>query len=308
MRLCVLGHSLIDPRQALFCEELRKQCLDVLEIYPSKWGVQTREGGCTLNEGNNIRDYYFLRDYHFREDAWDRIRKFKPDIIYSMTEIWQLQGAVSYHWSKLIEAGLIYFVWENIHPVTVPSDVTVIAGNGEAAALHHTDYILPQVGIDPDLFKPADQDKEYDFVFMGRDSPEKGTHIIEEALEGIDASILWRKDFLEYDKVPEFLNRAGTHLAPSIDTKYWKEQAGNYANLEALFCGLSVITSDSAAIVEWLEGCPAVKFVPQKDVESLREAMVNPPKIVRGSREWVMKRYSNEVVAGKLIKIMEEVM
>jgi len=78
--------------------------------------------------------------------------------------------------------------------------------------------------------------------------------------------------------------------------------------VEALFCGLSVITSDSLAIVEWLKGCPGVIFVPQKDVNALRNAMKDGGKLAPPeAREWVIKRYSNKVVAGKLIKILEEV-
>jgi glycosyltransferase involved in cell wall biosynthesis len=200
-------------------------------------------------------------------------------------------------------------VWENIRPVRVPPDVTVIAGNSEAAAIHHTDYILPQVGIDPDLFRPMPEvEKEYDFVFVGRDTPEKGVYYVRNALEELDVSVLWREEFLEYDQVPTFLNRAKCQLCPSIDTWRWKEQAGSYSNVESLFCGLSVITSDSAAIVEWLKGCPGVTFVPQKDADALRDAMKDGGKLAPPeAREWVMKRYSNEVVAKKLIKILEEV-
>ena len=303
MKLTIIGHSLIDLRQKLFCDELRRQRVDVLEIYPAVWHKQKRDGGFQIGGGMNIRDYYFM------DDAFLAIKKFKPDIIYSMSEMWQIQSVVSYAWAKKLNIPIVFFVWENINPVPIPDNATIIAGNSEAAAIHHTDYILPQVGIDPYLFNfiPGIE-KEYDFVFMGRNAPEKGVEYIREVLKELNVKMLWRQQFLEYTQIPIFLNRARCQICYSQDTRFWKEQAGSYSNVEALFCGLSVITSDSAAIVEWLKGCPGVIFVPQKDVDALRDAMKDGGKLAPPeAREWVMKRYSNKVVAGKLIKILEEV-
>jgi hypothetical protein len=78
MKLTIIGHSLIDLRQKLFCDELRRQGVEVQEIYPSKWGMQKRDGGFNLGGDLNIRDYYFM------DDAFIAIKKFRADVIYSM--------------------------------------------------------------------------------------------------------------------------------------------------------------------------------------------------------------------------------
>jgi len=308
-KACIVGHSLIDLRQKLFCEELRKQGLDVLEIYPRRWFHQEREGGFDVDFKKGIAGYTFPGE------AYRKIKEFSPDLIYSMSELWQAQSPISSYWAKNLGTPVIFFVWDNLcnQPALLSSrDIDLlIAGNKDAAKLHNADVVLPQVGIDPELFRPMPEiEKEYDLVFVGRDTPEKGTQIIREVMEyRQNLKLLWRKEFLDYDQLPAFLNRAKIHLSPSIDTPHWKEQAGNYSNLEALACGLCVITSDSAAIVEWLDGCPTVEFVPQNDVFEFRRRIPSRSiEIAKGrGREWIKARYSNEVVARQLIKAFEEI-
>ena len=318
MRVCIVGHSLVDLRQVLFCEELQKQGVDVLEIFPMRWHHQYRPGSFNVDYKKGIAGYTFPKR------AYRKIEEFSPDIIYSMTELWQRQAYVSLGWASALAVHIAYFVWENIRS-HVPirglnlvrnyyhhhysyyhrASALIIAGNREAAKIHCADAVLPQVGIDTELFCPMDEiRKEFDLVFVGRDTPEKGTETIKEAVRGLDTKILWRKGFLDYNQLPAFFNRAKIHLSPSVDVPFWREQAGNYSNVESLSCGLSVVTSNSAAIVEWLDGCPSVTFVPQNDATALREAIQRIETPGRG-REWVKEKYSNEVVAKRLIEIFE---
>lgn len=311
--MCIIGHSLVDIRQKLFCEELRRQELDVLEIFPKKWHHQERSGGYDVEYEGNMAAFVF--DLSARQS----IKEFQPDIIYCMQEWWCRQARQSQMWAHVLGCKFSLFLWENIHkPNQLDIELLkrtdlIVCGNREAEEIvreHNPNTCrLPQVGIDTDLFRPMPEiEKEFDLVFVGRDLPEKGTQVIREAIDGLVTSrnikILWRKEFLNYDQLPQFFNRAKIHLSPSIDQPWWHEQAGNYSNVEALLCGLSVVTSNSAAMVEWLDGCPSVIFVSQNDPAALREAILQIEKH-GGGREWIIDKYSNEVVARQLIKAFE---
>lgn len=82
MRVVVLGHSLIHARQQIFFDYMNSlDGVDILQIYPKKWGSQEREGGFKVaNEGS-------IREFTFWDDAFEAVRAFSPEILYSQTEI-----------------------------------------------------------------------------------------------------------------------------------------------------------------------------------------------------------------------------
>jgi len=310
MRLAVVGHSLVDPRQALFCSTIRELGHEVLEIYPERWYWQHREGGVRVkNEGDMAR-------YHFTWEAFKRVRDFRPDLIYSMSEWWAFQSQVSAKWAERLRVPLVLFFWENLR--RPPRDIfqrlrpsLVVCGNSRAERLvrpHAKTVRLPQVGIDTWWFSPSNRVRDIDVLYVGRLVLEKGVEYIRRAFP--TATLVSGVDYAE---LPPYYQRARVFCSFPYDTPTWVEQAGNYTNLEALSCGTPVVTSDAGAIPEWLKGCGGAIIVPQRDWRKMKQAVDDllgdedkRERMGMAGRRFVVEHYENSVVAKKLMKALEE--
>lgn len=166
------------------------------------------------------------------------------------------------------------------------------------------------LGVDTELFRPDARVREdvrtqigagVDPViaYFGRQIPQKGIHILFEALGGLmhrpwtlllDAfqannayavrlqDIATRGKFTgriremhaRHDEVPRFMNAADIVVAPSLTTPDFVEQYGRVVP-EAMACGRTVIVSDSGALPEVLGCCGLV--VPEGDPATLRTSL-----------------------------------
>lgn len=315
MRLSVVSHSLVHPRQHLFVQELRRQSLEVQEIFPAKWGHLSRQGGFNVHSEGSIFTYVF------DHEAIRAIEKFKPDILYVMMEP---DSLVAYQMSSLarrLRSKFVCFTWENIEKTYFPfqedvarSCALVICGNQEAKEImlrkgveEEKLKVLPQVGVDTSLFKPTNCDKETPVIFVGRMSPEKGVKLIKEAYP--NTKFVTNTPYLE---LPKVYNASKISVQFSYSTPRWREQSGNYVNLEAMASGLPIITSRCGSIPEYLAGSEAV-LVRERDVKGLREAIhrllslsqKQRDNIGAKNRDFVVKTYDNRVIARKLLEALE---
>lgn len=334
MRICIISHSLIHKRQALFCEALQKQGHEVLEIFPAKWGTQEREGGFEikfLGQGG-MAGYFFPPE----AETFEEIKKFHPNIIYSQTEWWQVQSEVSLKWAKQLKTPIAFFFWENLrrpmdtkHPLSVKNSEgkklikeadLVICGNGDCRQMvqpHNPNaYVMPQVGINCSLFKPLKIKKRYDLVFAAnRKVPEKGGYVVEElAGKGYKTIIPMGTP---YEKMPEVYNKARLHLCLSYEKiGVWKEQFAPFCNIEAMACGLPTLTTDSGAIKEWLTGCKAATFIPEQWSKNKETSFIKDEierilwkkyykKRSKDAREFALQ-FDNQKVAKELVKVFEK--
>ncbi len=173
------------------------------------------------------------------------------------------------------------------------------------------------LGYDPDLFsrneilRKAIRDRlrlrETTVAYFGRITPEKGAHLLIEALAQIK-ELPWRllldrfdayassyKKKLErlieekelssrivyfdakHGEIPAYMNAADIVVVPSLSMPHWKEQYGRVVP-EAMACGRLVIASDCGALPE-LVGQAGLIF-PEKNIkklaELLRTALSNP--------------------------------
>jgi glycosyltransferase involved in cell wall biosynthesis len=339
IRICVIGHSLIAERQALFCEALRKQGAEVLEIYPSNWNNLHRDGGFEIMGTN-------FQTYAFKDDAFNKIKIFSPDVIYSMTEVWQEQSVLSMLWAKVINVPLVLFVWENIRMLNafeialIEQCALVVCGNSDAENIvkPYAKRILrlTQVGIDTDLFKKDKieweimddtpeakeqiknmQDDEscffgeggrnFEVGYAGRPTPEKGIKVAEAMKEKFNTKIA---EGVGYQGMPEWLNDIECLIIPSQDTKEWREQWPALI-AEALACETPVVAYDAGNIKEHYGECEAVKFVMQGGVTAMefeiKKVLDDRQRLGKIGREFVMNKFSNEVVAKKLLNAFEEI-
>ncbi len=186
----------------------------------------------------------------------------------------------------------IFFTWQNLlrrYPPPfnwIERDVYHcsaygIAGNQEASqVLRQKGYagplrVIPQFGIDPDLYPPASAptDSSFRIGYVGRLVPEKGVADLLQAAAGLTgnwqlallgggpersrlqtlADALHISQRVSFEgpipslQVPAWMSRLHTLVLPSHTRPNWKEQFGRVL-IEAMACGVPVIGSDSGEI------------------------------------------------------------
>jgi glycosyltransferase involved in cell wall biosynthesis len=175
---------------------------------------------------------------------------------------------------------------------------------------------LIPLGYDPSLFRPDPAIRaatrsalgltEVTFAYFGRLSPEKGVHLLLEALARLQ-DLPWQlllDEFSEYqhpyakhvrhlidtlgfkdrivffdarhEEMGGYMNAADIVVMPSVSSAVWSEQYGRVAP-EAMACGRVVVVSTSGALPEVVGNAAVV--VPEGDadrlVETLRELYHN---------------------------------
>ncbi len=167
------------------------------------------------------------------------------------------------------------------------------------------------LGFDPAMFRIQDAAKVAQtrrslglsaptVAYFGRLTPEKGIHLLLDALAQIrdrpwqllldrfadyptpyvesltariqSLSLEERVVFFDarHEQMPDFMNAADIVVLPSISTPRWKEQYGRVLP-EAMACGKLVIGSDSGAIPELV--AEHGHIVPEGDVAALRDCL-----------------------------------
>ena len=117
--------------------------------------------------------------------------------------------------------------------------------------------------------------------------------------------------WVNYNMMPKIYNLADIFLYPSYQTKVWKEQFG-FALVEAMCCGVPIITTKSGAIPEVVGDCAI--FVKEKDhvdltrkiVELIENDVLRKKLAIKGINR-AKKRFSLDVIAKKHIQFFERV-
>ncbi len=210
--------------------------------------------------------------------------------------------------APLLKLGLRLLVHPRVDRVfTLSRD-----GSRVMAAVGFTDRVTQiPLGFDPALF--CIQDVAHiaatrarlglqapTIAYFGRLTPEKGVHLLIEALaqmrnrpwqllidrfcdyptayvetirSRIDALTLHDRVVYfdaHHEQMPDYMNAADIVVLPSLSTPRWKEQYGRVLP-EAMACGKRVIGSDSGAIPELVAGYG--RIVAEGDVAKLRDAL-----------------------------------
>jgi len=191
-------------------------------------------------------------------------------------------------------------------------------------------------GIDTNIFKPLEAVKKQPIILvMGRLDEAKGLPYVVEAWKEIEkdypeVSIHFSgkgeldylidrcrmsKGFYKNSDMPELINSALFAITASVTLKRWEEQVG-MTNLQALACGVPVITTQSGAIPEYVNDKVGI-LVPEKDAKSLALAMrkllddsVLRESLGQNARKYIVENFDaektvekTEIILLKLLKL-----
>ncbi|MBM3887058.1 glycosyltransferase family 4 protein [Candidatus Dependentiae bacterium] len=372
MKVLVISHTYISPINRVKWQEFARRYPSVTlkVLVPQTWkthffNVESHSLGqdnlknCTFVSmptfftGNEV--LYFYSPLKFLKLMW----QFKPDIIHveqGLHAVSYLQALIT---NKLfgIGAQCSFFTWINWEPKsTIKTKILTsilgkinafgskgaIAGNADAQkiiAVKKTSLfttVLPQLGVDPKLFKPAQhnnhlESKKY-ITYVGRVIEEKGVMTLVKAFSllanqyvnwhllivgagefekqiidfVISKKLLHRVDFhspVSHEKIVEFMQMSDIFVLPSLDCEDWREQFGHVL-IEAMACRVCVVGSNAGEIPNVIQDAGVI--FEQGDTHALYETLctlITRPALrntlAQKGLERVMQEYTHSVIVDK---------
>jgi glycosyltransferase involved in cell wall biosynthesis len=285
---------------------------------------------------------------HFYPGLGKQIRRVQPDLVHIDEEPYNLATAHALWLTRRAGAKSLFFSWQNIER-RYPLPFRLM----ERYVLEHVDYgifgsqesarvwrakgyqgrfaVIPQFGVDPDIFSPAPREAGRGFIvgYVGRLVPEKGVDLLLEALAGLEG--MWRAyilgsgpawealeaqarqlglaDRVSFDaqipstQMPAYYHQLDALVVPSRTRPNWKEQFGRVL-IEAMASGVPVIGSDSGEIPHVI-GDAGLIF-PEGRANTLQAHLVRLLRdldlradLARRGRERVLARFTQAQVAAR---------
>jgi glycosyltransferase involved in cell wall biosynthesis len=333
-------------------------------IAPPYWRMGRRR---VLLEEGNTTGYQLIVDNpllngHFHLHFYPRLprhlSRFQPDLLHIDEEPYDLVAFHALRTARKRGTRTILFTWQNLRRAFPPPfgwmeayvlrwTDGVVAGSREAAeVLVHKGYrgplaVIPQFGVDPDLYRPPGGDRPpgpLRLGYVGRLVREKGLLVLLEAVAGLEGQ--WSLDIIGEGPLrpdiereaarlglgervclagavpsaamPAFYGRLDALAVPSLTVPHWKEQFGRVI-IEAMACGVPVVGSDSGEIPQVIGQAGLV--CPEGDAEALRAAlrrlMQEPTlraELGRRGRERVLAHYTQKRIAEETYAFYQEVL
>ncbi len=288
---------------------------------------------------------------HYYPRFGRELRRFRPDVVHIDEEPYNLATWHALWHARRAGVRTLFFSWQNIdrrYPLPVrlgegwvlrTVDYALMGTQSAAEVWRAKGYtgplaVVPQFGIDPDLFTPPPTPRRADpFVvgFVGRLVEEKGGALLLDALARVEGA--WRLDIIgdgphksvlrdqaarlgiadrvafgaarPSTQMPAFYQTLDALAVPSLTRPNWKEQFGRVI-VEAMACGVPVIGSSSGAIPDVVGDAGVI--VPEGDAAALadaltrlmRDAALRQDLGARG-RERVLAQYTQAQVAAQTV-------
>ncbi|MGQ9516262.1 MAG: glycosyltransferase family 4 protein [Anaerolineae bacterium] len=287
------------------------------------------------------------------------VRQLRPDILHMDEEPYNLATYLGLCAGRAAGARSLFFTWQNLLRTYPPpfrwfeqasfrlADYA-IAGSADAAeVLRRKGYagpvaVIPQFGVDPEQFRPPaareGQGQPLRVGYAGRLVPEKGVHVLLEALAGL--SVPWRASIVgegpERPALEELARRLGIAervefagrlrsadmpswyagidalVLPSLRRPNWMEQFGRVL-IEAMAMETVVVGSDCGEIPRVI-GDAGLVF-PEGDVHALRahlEWLAARPeerlRLGRAGRQRVLAHFTQEHIAAQTYGVYQTMM
>jgi glycosyltransferase involved in cell wall biosynthesis len=339
--------------------------IELTVIVPPVW---QDPAGDVLLERSHTDGYQLLVDplnfngqfhLHYYPKLKERLATIRPDILHMDEEPYNLATWRAVRHAQGIGAKSLFFSWQNIkrnYPIPFrqmegyvlkninyalmgnEASVGVWQGKGYSGPYR----VIPQFGVEPELFKPPDsRDAGRSFVIGAagrRLVPEKGVDLLMAAaakLPGIwrlhiagegpqrraleelahELGIFNRVHFdgvIPSDQMPAYLGQFDVMVQPSRTLSNWKEQFGRVL-VEAMACEVVVVGSDSGEIPNVI-GSAGFTF-PEDNVESLSEILLQllkdetlRRKVGQAGRQRVLAYYTQQKIAARTVDVYRELM
>lgn len=361
MRVLMLSKACIVGIYQRKLEAIAKQGIDLLVLVPPAWkderGITSLERAYTEGYRLETTPIWFNGSYHLHcyPQFGSVLREFQPDIVhideepYNLATWWALRAA------RQSGAKSLFFSWQNIARHYPPPfrwmerqvlrgvDYAIMGTESADSVWRTKGYsgpsaVIPQFGVDPDLFQAAEQSTSRPFTigYFGRLVEEKGLLILLKALAQLEdpnwrlrlvgggplrtalegsALALGIADQVEFcDQVPSSAMPAQYQnldalVLPSLTRPNWKEQFGRVL-IEAMASGVPVIGSDSGAIPGVIG--EAGLIVPEGDAAALAAALSRLQQdttlrqhLAEAGRARVLAQFTHEGVAQATVEVYE---
>jgi glycosyltransferase involved in cell wall biosynthesis len=361
MKVLLLSKALVVGAYQRKLEEIAALGVDLTVAVPPSW---KDERGEIKLERSYLRGYrlvpqpiWFNGNFHlhFYPQLAALVRDVRPDVFHIDEEPYNF---ATYHALRIAQRHSIktvFFSWQNLlrnypYPFSAFEQYVLrysdyaICGNQESVnvwrAKNYTGKVkvIPQFGVDPELFAPQAQTPNPNFTiaYAGRFVKEKGveillrafarlpntTHLkllgsgpVRPALESLarNLQILDRVEFINWlpsTEFPNFLHTVNVLVLPSLTQPNWKEQFGRVL-VEAMACGVPVIGSTCGEIPNVIG--EAGLIVPEGDEAKLSEAlnrlMTNETLRAELSvlgRTRVLARFTQKSIAAETVEVYKE--
>lgn len=331
-RVLLLSKALVVGIYQRKLEEMARLGIDLLALTPPSWKDERGETNLerVYTTGYRLETVPIALNgnfhLHWYPGLAKRIEDFQPQIIHIDEEPYNLATWQALRIARKIGAKTLIFSWQNIRRVYPPpfswgegwtlSQVDhVLAGTQSAAHVWRAKgyagpmTVIPQFGVDPDLFAPVltppssasprnlgERMRTFTIGYVGRLVEEKGIHLLLTAAARLDgewrlrlvgSGPYWnalealaqqlgirdrldRVEWVESAGMPTQYQKMDVLAIPSLTRLNWKEQFGRVIT-EAMSSGLPVIGSDSGAIPDVMGN--AGMIVPEGDIDSLTAAL-----------------------------------
>jgi glycosyltransferase involved in cell wall biosynthesis len=341
--------------------------IELTVIVPPLW---REPGGAVLHlEREHVNGYTLLAEpmllngdfhLHFYPRLARHLKRIRPHILHIDEEPYNLATFHVMWMAQRYGARALFFTWQNLNrryplPFRWIERYNLhcadygIAGNHEAVAVWRAKgyvgpmAVIPQFGVDPDLFKPQGRKEggtERGFVIgcVARLIEDKGVDVLLRAVAGLPG--VWRlyilgagpqrqaleglahelriADRVVFDKpipsvqMPAYLTGLDALVLPSRTRPNWKEQFGRIL-VEAMACGVPVVGSTCGEIPQVI-GDAGLIF-PEEDAGALRDALARIQRdddlrreLAQRGRARVLANYTQKQIAAATVEVYRQMM